>query len=92
MTSQAVTLGLWVLCVLVVTYEHRCTPEALAQAWVRVMWRHLPLARCWRLDSSLRSWVLTLSPRLWPVMGNWAIAGMLAKMRGQVGPDPRQTP
>lgn len=29
MASQAVPLGLWVLCVLVVTYEHRCALEAL---------------------------------------------------------------
>lgn len=29
MTSQAFTPGLWVLCALVVTYEHRCALEVL---------------------------------------------------------------
>lgn len=40
----------------------------------------------------LRSWVLTPVPVPVALFGNWAIAGMLAKMRrGRVGPDPRQT-
>lgn len=40
----------------------------------------------------LRSWVLTPVPVPVALLGNWAIAGMLAKMRGgRVGPDPRQT-